>query len=87
MMMYCKLAQELCRRGALHLVMEIMLANQDFRSGLIRTGFEIFWSAVEEVGVECLVALSSQEYVTGLKNLLVKVVKEGYKLEDKCLRN
>lgn len=67
--------------------MEIMLGSDDFRSGLIRTGFEIFWSAIEEVGVECLVALSSQEYITGIQRLLVKVVKEGYKLEDKCLRN
>ena len=54
---------------------------------MIRTGFEIFWSAVEEVGVECLIALNNQEYVTGLQKLLVKVVGQGYKLEDKCLRN
>ena len=39
------------------------------------------------MGVECLVALGNQEYVTGLQKLLVRVVKEGYKLEDKCLRN
>ena len=48
--------------------------GEDFRSGLIRTGFEIFWSAIEEVGVECLVALNNQEHVTGLQKLLVKVV-------------
>ena len=87
MMMYSKLAQELCKRGVLHLVMEIMLMSEDFRCSLIRTGFEIFWSAVEEVGVECLIALNNQEYVTGLQKLLVKVVGQGYKLEDKCLRN
>ena len=60
MMMYSKLAHELCRRGVLHLVIEIMLISDDFRSGLIRTGFEIFWPAIEEVGVECLVAISTQ---------------------------
>jgi cilia- and flagella-associated protein 69 len=87
MMLYSRLADELCKRGVLHLVMEIMLVSEDFRSNLIRTGFEIFWSAIEEVGVECLVALGSQEYVSGLQRLLVRVVKEGYKLEDKCLRN
>ena len=68
-------------------MMEIMLTSDDFRSGLIRTGFEIFWSAIEEVGVECLVALSNQEYICGLQKLLVRVLQEGYKLEDKCLRN
>lgn len=47
MMMYSHLAQELCKRGVLHLVMEIMLISEDFRSSLIRTGFEIFWSAIE----------------------------------------
>ncbi len=63
------------------------MVNEDFRSGLIRTGFEIFWSAIEDVGVDSLMALCSQEYITGLQKMLVKVVKEGYKLEDKCLRN
>lgn len=51
MTMYAKLAEELCKKGVLHLVMEIMLVGGDFRSGFIRTGFEIFWSAIEGVGV------------------------------------
>lgn len=67
--------------------MEIMLVGGDFRSGFIRTGFEIFWSAIEGVGVECLGALNNQIYITGVQKLLVRVIKEGYKLEDKCLRN
>lgn len=71
----------------LHLVIEIMLIGQDFRSGLTRIGFEIFWSAIEGVGVECLTALSNQDYITGLQRLLVRVVNDGYKLDDKCLRN
>jgi hypothetical protein len=87
MMMYAKLAEELCKKGVLHLVMEIMLLGDDFRSSFIRTGFEIFWSAIEGVGVECLAALNSQIYISGLQKLLMKVIKEGYKLEDKCLRN
>lgn len=87
MMMYARLAEELCKKGVLHLVMEIMLLGDDFRSSYIRTGFEIFWSAIEGVGVECLAALNNQIYVTGLQKLLMRVIKDGYKLEDKCLRN
>lgn len=86
-MMYAKLAEDLCKKGVLHLVLEVMLNGEDFRSGIIRTGFEIFWSAIEGVGVWCLLALSNQAYITGLQNLLIRVIKEGYKLEDKCLRN
>jgi hypothetical protein len=87
MMMYNKLAYELCQRGILHLVLEIMLVSNDFRSILIKTGFEIFWSAIEGVGVQSLEVLSTQEYVSSLRYLFVRVIKEGYKLEDKCLRN
>lgn len=75
MMMYARLADELCKRGVLHLVAEIMLIDDDFRSGLIRTGFEIFWSAIEGIGVDCLIALAGQEYITGFQKLFVKVVK------------
>lgn len=52
-----------------------MLLNNDFRSSFIRTGFEIFWSAIEGVGVECLIALNNQNYITGLQKLLMKVIK------------
>lgn len=72
--MYAQLARQLCKRGVLHLVIEIMLASDDFRSSLIRTGFEIFWPAIEEVGIESLVAISTQEYVNGIQKLLVRVV-------------
>ena len=60
--------------------MEIMLLGNDFRSGYIRTGFEIFWSAIEGVGVECLVVLNNQAYISGIHKLLMRVIKEGYKL-------
>jgi len=50
MMMYSKLAEELCRRGALPVVLEIMLSAPNYGSGLIRLGFEILWSAIEGVG-------------------------------------
>ena len=60
MMTYGKLAHDLCGRGVLHLIAEVMLSGDDFRNGLIRIGFEILWSAIEAVGVDCLIALASQ---------------------------
>ena len=87
MMMYGRLAEELCKKRVLPIVLEIMLSAPHYGSGLIRLGFEILWSAIEGVGAECLTSLAKQEYVDGLHNLLMVVVKEGYKLDDKCLRN
>lgn len=34
-----------------------------------------------------MAVLASQEYVTALRGMLIRVINEGYKLEDKCLRN
>ena len=87
MMMYGRLAAELCQRGVLPVVLQVMLSAPNYGSALIRLGFEIIWSAIEGVGGGCLEGLARQEYVDGLQGLLVTVVKEGYKLEDKCLRN
>ena len=39
------------------------------------------------MGTSCLEGLAVQAYVDGLQGLLGTVIKEGYKLEDKCLRN
>jgi hypothetical protein len=64
-----------------------MLISRDFRNPTIQIAFEIFWSCIEGVGVECMNALANQDYVWAIKNLFEKVVNEGYKLDDKCLRN
>lgn len=53
----------------------------------MNVGIQIFWSAIEGVGVECLTGLLNEEYIYLLKDVFVKVIKEGYKLDDKCLRN
>jgi len=51
MMMYNRLAYELCEKGVLHIVLEIMLRSDDFRGELVKTAFEIFWSAIEGAGI------------------------------------
>jgi hypothetical protein len=87
MMMYNRLAYELCEKGVLHLILEIMLRFDDFRSNLVKSAFEIFWSAIEGVGVETLNELTTQDYIYSIRDIFTKIIKEGYKLEDKCLRN
>lgn len=87
MMMYNRLAFELSQKGVLHLILEIMLRCNDFRCELVKTAFEIFWSAIEGVGVEMLSEFANQEYIFSIKDMFIKVIKQGYKLEDKCLRN
>lgn len=37
--MYNRLAYELCEKRVLHLILEIMLRSDDFRSNLVKTAF------------------------------------------------
>lgn len=87
MVQYNRLAYELCQRGIIHLIYEAMMLFDDFRNPIINVGLEIFWSSIEGVGVECLIGLLNEDYIFLLKDIFIKVIKEGYKLDDKCLRN
>ena len=79
MMMYNRLAYELCEKQVLHVVLEIMLrcggVNGDFRNGLVKSAFEIFWSAIEGVGVEALSGIVTQGYIFAIRDMLTKVIK------------
>jgi hypothetical protein len=57
-----------------------MLRCNDFRCELVKTAFEIFWSAIEGVGVETLSEFANQEYIFSIKDMFIKVIKQGYKL-------
>ena len=87
MVNYSRLAYELCKSDILRIVFEAMFIEKDFRNPAIQIGFEIFWLTIEGVGVECLGSLVSQENIWAIHSLFVAVIKEGYKLDDKCLRN
>lgn len=39
MVSFNRLAYELCQRGILHLVLEVVLLCKDFRNPIIQTGF------------------------------------------------
>lgn len=52
-----------------------MVRCNDFRCDLIKTSFEIFWSAIEGVGVETLVELANQDYIYSIKDMFIKVIK------------
>ena len=87
MVNYYKLALLLCQNGVLTVVFEAIFVSHDFRNQIIQISFEILWSCIEGIGAECLVVLAKQEYIWGIQTLFSTIVSNGYKLDDKCLRN
>ena len=60
---------------------------EDFRSYIVKSCFEIKWNTIEAVGTISIKLFAVEDIITGLKRLFENIMKQGYKLEDKCLRN
>ena len=60
---------------------------EDFRSYIVKSCFEIIWNTIEAVGIVSIKLFAVEDIITGLKKLFENIMKLGYKLEDKCLRN
>lgn len=50
-------------------------------------GFDIIWNVIDSVGIAALKSFSNEEIIYELKGLFESIMKTGYKLEDKGLRN
>ena len=59
----------------------------DFRSYIVKSCFEIIWNSIEVVGINCINLFAAEDIIYSLKKLFENIMKNGYKLEDKCLRN
>ena len=53
----------------------------------MRLCFEILWNAIESIGRKAIEGIASEDIVFALRELFLDIMKRGYKLEDKCLRN
>lgn len=60
---------------------------QDFRSYIVKSCFEIIWNAIEAVGISSIKLFATEDIISQLKRVFENIMKNGYKLEDKCLRN
>ena len=62
--------------------------TKDFRSYAVRISIEAIWNIIEVGGTDAIVTMAtSPEIVIALRRTFERVIKEGYKLDDKCLRN
>jgi cilia- and flagella-associated protein 69 len=48
---------------------------------------EILWNAIEVQGVQAIKSFASEEIILNIKVFFENLMKNGYRLEDKCLRN
>jgi len=74
--------------GVLKDLVLLMADAPDFRSYIVRISIEAIWNIIEVVGNEAVKTMSTEgEIVLALRRIFERVLKEGYKLDDKCLRN
>jgi cilia- and flagella-associated protein 69 len=74
--------------GVMKDLLRIISETQDFRSYLVHIAIEAVWNLIEVMGQAAVETVADQqEIVLGLKQPFERVLKQGYKLDDKCLRN
>jgi len=54
---------------------------------IVKSCFEIIWNTIEAVGISSIKLFATEDIISQLKKVFENIMKNGYKLEDKCLRN
>ncbi|CAD8169691.1 unnamed protein product [Paramecium pentaurelia] len=85
--LYRDLAAKFSNFGILKDIVYVIFECEDFRSYIVKSCFEIIWNTIEAVGVASIKLFAVEDIISGLKKLFENIMKQGYKLEDKCLRN
>lgn len=81
-------AKKFSSMGVLKDLVLLMADAPDFRSYLVRISIEAIWNIIEVAGNEAVHTMANEgEIVLALRRIYERVLKEGYKLDDKCLRN
>ena len=86
--LYVPNAEKFAGMGVLKDLVRIISEAHDFRSYIVHISIEAIWNLIEVVGHKAIESMASeQEIVLSLRRPFERVLKEGYKLDDKCLRN
>jgi hypothetical protein len=81
-------AKKFASMGVLKDLVLMIAETTDFRSYIVRTSIEAIWNIIEVGGKEATETMASEgEVVMALRKTFERVLSEGYKLDDKCLRN
>ena len=81
------IAQKFANMGVVKDLVQILSETENTQSVQVLACIEAIWNILEVGGKEVVDAMALEEIAIGLKRVFEKVIKEGYKLEDKWLRN
>jgi len=86
--LYYPNAEKFSMMGVLRDLVRIISDTHDFRSYIVHISIEAIWNLIEVEGSKSIESMASeQEIVLSLRKPFERVLLEGYKLDDKCLRN
>jgi hypothetical protein len=69
-------------------LVRIFEESPDFRSYTVSIAMDAIWNLVEVIGQKAISSMAGDsEVVVGLRGPFENLIRKGYKLEDKCLRN
>jgi hypothetical protein len=85
---YCENALKFTNMGVMKDLVRFITESQDFRSYVVHISIEAIWNIIEVIGQPAIDSLAGDsEAVLSLRLPFERVIKEGYKYDDKCLRN
>ncbi len=86
--LYVPNAKQYAQMGVMKDLVRIISEAHDFRSFVVHISIEAIWNLIEVYGQSAIETMATeQEIVLSIRRPFERVLKEGYKLDDKCLRN
>eukprot|EP00826_Nyctotherus_ovalis_P063893 TRINITY_DN9369_c0_g1_i11.p1 TRINITY_DN9369_c0_g1~~TRINITY_DN9369_c0_g1_i11.p1 ORF type:complete len:608 (+),score=219.86 TRINITY_DN9369_c0_g1_i11:633-2456(+) len=85
--LYKPIAQKFANMGVVKDLMQILSEAENSQAIQVLACIEAIWNILEVGGKEVVDAMALEEIAIGLKKIFVKVIKQGFKMEDKWLRN
>ncbi len=81
-------ADKFTNMGVIKDLVRFISESPDFRSYIVHICIEAIWNMIEVVGQAAIESIAGdQETVLSLRRPFERVLREGYKYDDKCLRN
>lgn len=86
--LFVQVADRYAYMGVMKDLVRIFTDSQDFRSYAVSIAMDAIWNLVEVVGQKAIGSMAADSSVViALRRPFENVIKKGYKLDDKCLRN
>ena len=85
--LYRPIAQKFANMGVVKDLMQILSEAENAQSIKVLACIEAIWNILEVGGKEDIDSMALEEIAIGLKKVFEKVILNGYKMEDKWLRN